>query len=89
MHTVVPFIYRKIIVVAMVHCGLSPSLSCGHFCTCKISNTKEVTYAYLFHSVATQILCSKEYTFYFSKKLLELHFSFVLSLCLERMLYVS
>lgn len=87
MHTVVSFIYRKIIVVTMVHCGVGPSFSCGHACTSKISNTQEVTYACLFHSVATQILCSKEYTFYISQ-LLELRLAFVFSLCLERMLNV-
>jgi hypothetical protein len=71
----------------MVHCGVGLSLSCGHVRTTKISNTKEVTYTCLFHSVATQILCSKEYTFYFSI-LLELRLAFMFSLCLERMLYI-
>jgi hypothetical protein len=32
----VPFIYRKIIEVAMVHCGLGPSLNCGHVHTSKV-----------------------------------------------------
>ena len=74
-HTVVSFIYRKT-VITMVHCGVGLSLSCGHACTSKISNTQEITHACLFHSVATQILCSKECTFYFSQ-LLELHLAFV------------
>ena len=73
--------------VTLVHCGVGPSLRCGHACTSKISNTQEVTYACLFHSVATQILCSKEYTIYISQ-LLEPRLASVFSLCLERMLYV-
>jgi len=70
-----------------MHCGVGQSLSCGCACTSKISNTQEVTYACLFQSVATQILCSKEYTSYISQ-LLELCIAFVFSLCLERMLHV-
>lgn len=71
----------------MVHCGVGLSLSCGHACTSKISNTQEVTYACPFRSVATQMWCSKEYTFYISQ-LLELCLEFVFSLCLESMLYM-
>jgi hypothetical protein len=84
---VVSFILRTIIVATPVHCDVGPSLSCGLAGTGTMSNTQGVTSAYLFHSVATHIPCSKECTLYFSQ-LLELSIEIMFSLCLERVMYV-